>query len=122
MSADDFLDAMLEMIKDIIESFTLPTGATLLPSFFISLGITVISGACALLDEFRFIDWRGGLVATLCLGVLVFIERRGMNEVSRLYRVAKSRVATVASRAKRPGACEQAEGAGDAGESGNQTE
>lgn len=118
MTIDDLLDMFYQMLKDIIEGITLPTGANLIPSTGIAGAITAGSIACELTGNVAFIDWRGALLATVSLMALVFIERRGMNEVSRLYRVAKSRIATVAARAKRPGSGEQAGGADDVSEPG----
>lgn len=122
MNTDSILDAFYQMVKDIIEGITMPTGQGLMPTFFYALGITVLSMVFTILDVVPVFDWRGGLVATGALGVLVFIERRGMNEVSRLYRVAKSRAAAVASRAKRPGSRGETVGAVDAGDTDVQAE
>lgn len=116
MDGNDILDSLFQMVQDIIESITLPTGQTLMPAFFASVIITFSAMASQLVFDFSCVDWRGGLLAILCLGVLVFIERRGMNEVSRLYRAAKSRAVAVAARAKRPGAGQQADGADVVGE------
>lgn len=118
MDSNDILDSLFQMVQDIIEGITLPTGKTLMPAFFASVIITVSAIASQLFFDLSCIDWRGGLLAVLCLGVLVFIERRGMNEVSRLYRAAKSRAVAVAARAKRPGAGKQTDGADVAGEPG----
>lgn len=111
MDTDNLLDIFFQMLRDIVESITLPTGKNLLPSFFYALAITLAALASKLAGfPVTFVDWRGGAIATVALGVLVFIERRGMDEVSRLYRVAKSRAATAAKRAKGPSPAVEAPG------------
>lgn len=105
-SKEEVLNILFTMWKEVIETVTLPTGKQLVPSTIFAAvitGVAVVNAIWCPVPWLAFIDWRGGLVATLALATLLFIERRGYVEVSRLYRVAKSRAADIAQRAKRPG-------------------
>lgn len=108
MSVDDILDVFFEMVQDIVEGITLPTGKDMIPSFIFALIITLVSLVSNIAGQFTIVDWRGGAIATATLGILVFIERRGVNEVSRMYRVAESRIKDAAKRATRPGTVREA--------------
>lgn len=116
---EQLLDILFKSIKDVIETITLPTGKSLVPSLIFASIITVISVVATIFKwplRFLGVDWRGAMLATLTLGVLLFIERRGYVEVSRLYRAAKTRAADLAERAKRPGAHEPDAGGINAGD------
>ena len=105
---EKFLADYIQAWRDVIATITLPTGQQLIPSTIFAAIITVAS----VLNNFFWkpypwffaVDWRGALIATLTLATLLFIERRGYVEVSRLYRAAKSRAKGLAERAKRPSA------------------
>lgn len=107
-SKEEFLADLIAAWRDVIATITLPTGKHLIPSTIFAAIITVAS----VLNEFFWkpydwlfaVDWRGALIATLTLATLLFVERRGYVEVSRLYRIAKSRAKDLAERAKRPSA------------------
>lgn len=105
---EKFLVAFITAWREVISTITLPTGKQLVPSTIFAAIITVVSVLNEFFwkpyDWFFFVDWRGALIATLTLTTLLFIERRGYVEVSRLYRIAKSRAKDIAERAKRPGA------------------
>lgn len=117
VDSDNLLDIFFQMLKDVIESITLPTGANLLPSFFYALAILVATVLGTLFDwPIVVVSWQGAAIATLALGVLVFIERRGMDEVSRLYRAAKSRIDTAKKGTTRPSPALQAEGGTNPGD------
>ena len=93
------LDTFYTMWKEIIDTITLPTGKQLAPALCFSAGITGISIIGAIRDwPLQLVDWRGGLFATIALAILFFVERRGYLEVSRLYRIAKSRAKDFAKR------------------------
>lgn len=95
MSWDDVLDVFFNTIEDIVESITLPTGDSLVPTFIYSVVITVASLVSRVLFKFSFLDWRGAAIATVLLLGLAIIERRGINEVSRLCRAVKSGTTTL---------------------------
>lgn len=116
MSAEIIIDIILDAFKDTIENLTMPTGKNLMPSFFISIGITVLSFGAKAFGLFPLFDWRGALIATFALGILVFIERRGIDEVSRLYRAAKVGAGALAQRAKGANSGGQADGSDDTGD------
>lgn len=101
---DEVLDIFFEVLKNSIESITLPTGENLVPTFVYSFFIFLVSSICTLLSGWSFIDWRGALIATILLLILAIIERRGVNEISRLYRVVKSGATTLKKRTARSGA------------------
>lgn len=99
---DEWLDLFFNMVKEVVETITLPTGKQLVPALCFSAIITAVSTLAKVFDlpGSGWVDWRGALLATAILFVLFFIERRGYVEVSRLYRVAKTRVVAAAQRAK----------------------
>lgn len=113
---DEILDIFFEVLKNTIESITLPTGENLVPTFVYSFFIFLVSLICALLIGWSFIDWRGALVATILLLILAIIERRGVNEISRLYRVVKSGATTLKKRTARPGTPVEARGGTNPGD------
>lgn len=97
---DTMLDVFFTMLRECIESITLPTGQTLVPTFIYSCVIAVASLLCHFCHVLSVIDWRGALLAAVLLSVLAMLERRGKSEVSKLYRTAKSNITAVKSRAE----------------------
>lgn len=89
---EEFLDAFFEMVKDLIESISLPTGKGALPATGYCLLITICSAISRLLLNKSAFRWEGGLVATLLFAALALSEKGSLDEVSRLYRAAQSRV------------------------------
>ena len=116
MDWDRVLDVFFDMVQDIVESITLPTGNSLVPTFIYSAIITVASVVSRFISPITFIDWRGALIATVLLLILAIIEGRGVNEVSRLYRVVKTGTATLKERTKRPGSALEAPGGTNPGD------
>lgn len=116
MSVEDFIDLLFDTLRECIESITLPTGSNLIPSFLYSLLMFVASGVCALMDWPSFVRWQGALIATLLLLGLAIIERRGEDEISRLYRAVKSGASAVKKRAKRPSSSVEAVRGADVGD------
>ncbi len=108
MDWDRVLDVFFDMVQDIVESITLPTGNSLVPTFIYSAVITGASVVSRFVSPITFIDWRGALIATVLLLILAIIEGRGVNEVSRLYRVVKTGTATLKERTKRSGSALEA--------------
>lgn len=103
ITLDDVLDLFFETLKNCIESITLPTGSNLVPTFIYSFVIFVASVVSRLSGHITFVDWRGALIATILLLILALIERKGVNEISRLYRAVKSGTAALKGRAKGSG-------------------
>lgn len=95
MLKDQVVEAILEVVKTCVDNLTLPTGKTLLPAFMYSFIIFVLSGLLSLFNLLTFVRWQGALIATILLGCLCYIERRGENEISRLYRTFKSGVKNI---------------------------
>ncbi len=117
MTKEQLLDMFFQMVKEVVETITLPTGKQLPVSLCFSSFITVVAAISKWRDwPFQLVDWRGALLATAILGTLFFVERRGYVEVSRLYRVAKTRAVAVAQRAKGPGADQQVAGGRNPGD------
>lgn len=78
----EFLDEIYLSLKYSLRDITLFPGDNLIYSFKIAAGITVISALCALLDLPRFVEWKGALLGTVILGVLILIGRRRDNALS----------------------------------------
>ena len=116
MDWDRVLDVFFDMVQDIVESITLPTGNSLVPTFIYSAIIAVASVVSRFISPITFIDWRGALIATVLLLILAVIEGRGVNEVSRLYRVVKTGTAALKERTKRPGSALEAPGGTNPGD------
>lgn len=113
MSADEWLDCFFDMIQDIIESMTLPTGDKTLRAFVYAFVITIISTAVSFVPadiRFRFINPWGALIATILLGILAVVEGRGVSDVLKFYRAAQSGARAIKERAKRPGASREDSG------------
>ena len=109
------VSVLLQAFTEVVETITLPTGKQLISATIYAGVITGASIASRIFTpNWCFIDWRGAVLATLILGSLLFVERRGYVEVSRLYRIAKSRAEEFAQRAKRPGAYDEDAGDFDA--------
>ena len=115
MSLDEVVNMFFDMMRDIIENITLPTGSSIKSAILFSALTTVLSIVGTFLD-LAVVDWRGALLATISLVALALTEGRGVNEVSRLYRAAKSGVAAVAQRAKGPSAPVQTTGCANPGD------
>lgn len=115
--AQQAIDIVLKACTDVVTTVTLPTGKQLISA---TIYAGIIAGASVasriFTPDWCFIDWRGAVLAVLILGSLLFVERRGYVEVSRLYRIAKSRAGEIAQRAKRPSADVEDVGDFDAGE------
>lgn len=111
----DALDIFFEMLKSCIESITLPTGENLVPTFLYSFIIFIASVVSNKLGILSLVDWRGALIATILLLILAAIERRGVHEISRLYRAVRSGTTVFKERAAGPGADLTAGGSAHAG-------
>jgi hypothetical protein len=107
---DDGLDVFFTMLRQCVQSITLPTGKSLIPAFIYASGMFVVSLICQLIHVFSVINWKGALIAALLLLVLVMIERRESYEISRLYSAVKSGTLAVKGRAAGFGAAYKAGG------------
>lgn len=96
---NEIVDLFFLTVRECIESVTLPTGENLLPTLWASLVIFLASLVCHLFDLISLIRWQGALIACVFLFILFLIERRGAYEVSRVYRIVKSRASAVTRRA-----------------------
>ena len=103
MTKEDVLDFFFKTVEDVIGCVTLPTGDSLIPTFIYSLVITGASAISEFAFHWSFFDFRGALIATVLLLGLAIIERKGVNEISRLCRAVKSGASTLKKRATRPG-------------------
>jgi len=56
MDWDRVLDVFFDMVQDIVESITLPTGNSLVPTFIYSAIITVVSVVSRFISPITFID------------------------------------------------------------------
>lgn len=100
---DDILDIFFDMLRECVESITLPTGENLLPTFIYSVVISVAAVLCNLTNTLSLINWKGALIATGLFAILLLLERKGNNEISRLYRAADTGSAGAEGRAERSG-------------------
>jgi hypothetical protein len=101
---DEVLDIFFAMLQECIESITLPIGKNLIPTFLFSFTMFVVSILCDLFGWLSLVDWRGALLATALLFVLVILERKDANEISRLYRVVESGIAALKRGKEKSGA------------------
>lgn len=101
---DDVVDVFFQTLEDMVSTITLPTGDGLIPTFVYALILTVTSIVSQLVLGISCWDWRGALLATVLLLGLAIIERRGVNEISRLYRAVKSGTTALKKRAEGSGA------------------
>lgn len=101
---DAVVDVFFQTLEDMVSTITLPTGEALVPTFVYALILTVVSIVSRLVLGISCWDWRGALLATVLLLGLAIIERRGVNEISRLYRAVKSGTTALKKRAKGPSA------------------
>ena len=99
---NDIYDGIFQMLKDMCESIALPTGKNAFPAFLYSAVITASTVVLTVLKAPVTFRWQGGLIATLLLGVLALEEKKGIDEVSRLYRTARARLKAAQKRATRP--------------------
>lgn len=100
ISLKELLDIFFEMLESCVKSITLPTGDTCIPTLLYSTVIFVVSLLSKLLGVVTLVRWQGALIAVILLLVLAYIEGRGRSELSKLYRVAESGIATIKKRAK----------------------
>ena len=84
-----FMENILKAIQVCVSNISMPVGKNLLPSFFFSLIIFIVTGISRIFGYFTFIDWRGALIATLFLGFLCYLERRSNSDILRLNRTAQ---------------------------------
>ena len=91
MQQDNIITILYTVLKECIDSITLPTGKTLIPSLKFSVGIFMLTLAFSVFNVYTVICWQGAGLACLCLLGLCYIERSGNNEISRLYRDVKLR-------------------------------
>lgn len=91
MQQDNIITILYTVLKECIDSITLPTGKTLIPSLKFSVGIFMLTLAFSVFNVYTVICWQGAGLACLCLLGLCYIERSGDNEISRLYRDVKLR-------------------------------
>lgn len=101
---DLLVDIFFQTLEDMVSNITLPTGDSLVPTFIYAVIITVLSAFSKIVFGTSCWDWRGALIATVLLLGLAIIERRGVNEISRLCRTVKSGAATLKKRTKGSGA------------------
>lgn len=78
----DFLEEIYLSLKYSLRDITLFPGDNLIDALKITAGITAVSGLCALLGLPKFVDWRGALLGTIILALLIFIGRRRDSETS----------------------------------------
>ena len=97
---DLLVDIFFQTLEDMVSNITLPTGDSLVPTFTYAAVITVLSAFSKIVLKVSCWDWRGALIATILLLGLAIIERRGVNEISRLYRAVKSGATTLKKRAE----------------------
>lgn len=95
---NEIVDLFFLTVRECVESVTLPTGENLLPTLWAALVVFLASLVCHLLDLVSLIRWQGALIACAFLFILFLIERRGAYEVSRVYRIVKSRASAVTRR------------------------
>lgn len=107
MDKDKIAEALLDTLKSCLDNITMPTGKNLLPTVIFSFSITIISLLTNLFNITSLVDWRGALLATVLLTILCYLERRGDNEISRLYRAAKSSINNITRNRQSSGECEE---------------
>ena len=113
MRQDSIITILYTVLKECIDSITLPTGKTLLPSLKFSVGIFLVTLVSNLFSIYTVISWQGAGLACICLLGLCYIERSEDNEVSRLYRDVKLRSKDIARRGKSAGTDKQDAGTSD---------
>ena len=101
---DLLVDIFFQTLEDMVSNITLPTGDSLVPTFTYAAVITVLSAFSKIVLKVSCWDWRGALIATILLLGLAIIERRGVNEISRLCRAVKSGATTLKKRTEGPSA------------------
>lgn len=112
----EVLDLFFQMLKGCVESVTLPMGDQLVPTFIYAFVIFVASLISRLLGVVSLVRWQGALIAVILLAILAIIERRSVDEISRLYRVVKSGATALKERAKRPGTAVETDGGTNPGD------
>lgn len=101
---DLLVDIFFQTLEDMVSNITLPTGDSLIPTFTYAFIITILSAFSKIVCGTSCWDWRGALIATILLLGVAIIERRGVSEISRLYRAVKSGATTLKKRAEGSGA------------------
>lgn len=114
MKQNDLITLLFTVLKESVDTVTLPTGKNLLPSLKYSCIILLASSLSKIFGLFTFISWQGALLGVVCLLCLCYIERSEDNEVSRLYRDVKLRANDIKRRATRSSTDKQDDGVTDA--------
>lgn len=81
--------AIYGIVVSIRDTLSLPTHNTLMQTTIYSAVLFLCTLVSDLLGFYTFIGWPGALICTVCLGILLFIERSEQDALSRMYRSAK---------------------------------
>lgn len=89
---------LINMLTVLIDSAVMPTGKNLIPTIYISIGITVINMVLRVFSIPVALNFFGCLLAIVVLLVVLVIERSEYSAVSELYRDAELRIKDLAVR------------------------
>lgn len=97
---DRFAQLLIEVLKSCRDLIFLPTDKRMETTFKWSLCLTALNAIFAILGVYTFLSWEGCLLCSLMLFLLLFIERRENDALSRMYHTVELSVKEAKRRAE----------------------
>lgn len=82
---ETIVDAVMDTLEEFFESFTVPTGKSLIQTWIVLLGFLVVSIVTQLLGVPCFMQWQEALTAVIVVGIILLIDsgvRASINNVT----------------------------------------
>lgn len=100
---DKIQDILYQLLKSIVDNFTLPTDSTIFMTLKFAVGLFLLSVISSIFGIIHFISWHGALLCVLLLTAFLIKERRENDALVQAYKRAEAVAKRAANKAKATG-------------------